>query len=191
MAQWELKRNDANNGYDSRVFASAFVRQALVAGFGAYGETTLQASSASSSSFVGTLGGGATYDFSKFLQFDYGLSRGLGGRATDWVNVLRLRCRSEQVGLCARQPDVGRKARPALAGGLDQDAPSRREAHGERAAAVQLQREQAAARLRAATLTLAPGRRPCSSAKCRNSPDCSVMRTMRCVLATTHVASVA
>ena len=91
MGQWELKRNDANNGYDSRWFASAFVRQALVAGFGAYGETTVEANSASSSRFVGTLGGGATYDFSKFLQFDYGVSRGLGGRATDWINVLRLR----------------------------------------------------------------------------------------------------
>jgi hypothetical protein len=91
MAQWELQRNDANNGYDSRWFASAFARQALVAGFGAYGEVTLEASSASSSSFVGGAGGGVTWDFSKFLQFDYGVSRGLGGRATEWVNVLRLR----------------------------------------------------------------------------------------------------
>lgn len=91
MAQWELKRNDANNGYDSRWFASGFVRQALVAGFGVYGEATLQASTASSSSFAGGAGGGVTWDFSKFLQFDYGVSRGLGGRATEWVNVLRLR----------------------------------------------------------------------------------------------------
>ncbi|MBL9203359.1 MAG: transporter [Opitutaceae bacterium] len=91
MGQWELKRNDANNGYDSRWYASGFVRQALVAGFGVYGEATLAASSASSSSFVGGAGGGVTWDFSKFLQFDYGVSRGLGGRATDWTNVLRLR----------------------------------------------------------------------------------------------------
>lgn len=91
MGQWELKRNDANNGYDSRWFASGFVKQALVAGFGAYGEATLEASSASSSRFVGAAGGGVTWDFSKFLQFDYGLSRGLGGRATECVNVLRLR----------------------------------------------------------------------------------------------------
>ncbi len=91
MAQWELKRNDANNGYDSRWFASAFVRQHIIAGLGAYAETTIEASSASSSSFAGGVGGGATLDVSKYLQFDYGLSRGLGGRATDWVNVLRLR----------------------------------------------------------------------------------------------------
>ncbi|MDP3073429.1 MAG: transporter [Opitutaceae bacterium] len=91
MAQWELKRNDANNGYDSRWFASAFIRQHIIAGFGVYGETTLEANSAGLSRFVGSAGGGVTLDVSKHLQFDYGVSRGLGGRATDWVNVLRLR----------------------------------------------------------------------------------------------------
>lgn len=91
MAQWELLRNDANDGYDSRWFASGFVRQHIVGGFGAYAEATLAVSSASSSSFAGTIGGGATFDFSKFFQLDYGMSRGLGGRATDWTGVVRLR----------------------------------------------------------------------------------------------------
>jgi hypothetical protein len=91
MAEWDLVRNDANDGYDSRWFASAYVRQHIVGKVGAYAETTLAVSSASSSSFVGTLGGGVTLDFTKGLQLDYGLSRGLGGRATDWLNVLRLR----------------------------------------------------------------------------------------------------
>jgi len=91
MAQWDLLRNDANDGYDSRWFASAYVRQHIVGGFGAYAESTLAVSSASSSSFAGTLGGGVTFDASKRFQLDYGLSRGLGGRATDWLNVLRLR----------------------------------------------------------------------------------------------------
>jgi hypothetical protein len=91
MASWDILRNDANDGYDSRWFASAFARQHLFAGLGAYAEATLQISSASSSSFVGTLGAGVTFDFSKKFQLDYGLSRGLGGRATDWLNVLRLR----------------------------------------------------------------------------------------------------
>jgi hypothetical protein len=91
MAEWDLLRNDANNGYDSRWFASAYVRQHIVGAFGAYAETTVGVSSASSSSFAGTLGGGVTFDFTKHAQLDYGLSRGLGGRATDWVNVLRLR----------------------------------------------------------------------------------------------------
>ena len=91
MFQWDMLRNDANSGYDSRWFASGFARQHIGGGFGAYAEATLAVSSASSSSFAGTLGGGATFDFSRFFQADYGLSRGLGGRATDWVGVVRLR----------------------------------------------------------------------------------------------------
>ena len=91
MAEWDVVRNDQNNGYDSRWFASAYVRQHIGGGFGAYAESTLAASSASSSSFVGTAGAGVTFDFSKQTQLDYGVSRGLGGRATDWINVLRLR----------------------------------------------------------------------------------------------------
>jgi hypothetical protein len=91
MFQWDQLRNDANNGYDARWFVSGFARQHLVGGIGAYAETTLAVSSASSSSFAGTIGGGVTVDFSKGLQLDYGLSRGLGGRATDWTGVIRLR----------------------------------------------------------------------------------------------------
>jgi hypothetical protein len=91
MLQWDLLRNDANNGYDSRWFASGFVRQHVAGGLGAYAEATLAVSSASSSSFAGTLGAGVTFNASKNVQWDYGVSRGLGGRATDWINVLRLR----------------------------------------------------------------------------------------------------
>ena len=91
MFQWDQLRNDANNGYDSRWFASGFARQHIVGGFGAYAEATMAVSSASASSFAGTLGGGMTFDFSKLFQADYGLSRGLGGRATDWIGVVRLR----------------------------------------------------------------------------------------------------
>lgn len=91
MAAWDILRNDANDGYDSRWYASGFARQHIFGGLGAYAEATLSISSASSSSFVGGLGAGATFDFSKSFQLDYSLSRGLGGRATDWINVLRLR----------------------------------------------------------------------------------------------------
>jgi len=93
MAQWDLLRNDANNGYDSHWYASGYVHQELGGIIGLYGEATLSASSASSSSFAGTMGGGATLELSKSIQWDYGISRGLGGRATDWVSVLRLRWR--------------------------------------------------------------------------------------------------
>ncbi|MCX6956435.1 MAG: transporter [Verrucomicrobia bacterium] len=91
MAEWDLLRNDANNGYDSRWYSSAFVRQHLIGPWGAYAEATFGVSSATSSSFLGSLGGGVTWDFSKTLQLDYGLSRGLGNRATDWLHALRVR----------------------------------------------------------------------------------------------------
>lgn len=91
MAEWDLLRNDANEGYDSRWFTSAFLRQNIIGPWGAYAEATFGVSSATSSSFAGSLGGGATWDFSKTLQFDYGVSRGVGGRATEWVHALRVR----------------------------------------------------------------------------------------------------
>jgi hypothetical protein len=91
MASWDVLRNDANNGYDSRWFASGFVRQHIVGPLGVYAEGTLGVSSSTSSSFAGGLGAGATWDFSKSLQFDYGVSRGLGNRATDWLHALRVR----------------------------------------------------------------------------------------------------
>ena len=91
MVQWDILRNDANNGYDSRWYASAYMQRDLLLGFGLYGEATVAASSASASSFAGTMGGGATLNISKSLQFDYGINRGLGGRATDWMHVLRVR----------------------------------------------------------------------------------------------------
>ena len=91
MAEWDVLRNDANDGYDSRWFASSFVRQHIVGPFGAYAEATVAVSSASSSTFVGGLGAGVTWDFTRKLQLDYGVSRGLGNRATDWMNTLRVR----------------------------------------------------------------------------------------------------
>lgn len=91
MAEWDLLRNDQDNGYDSRWFSSAFLRQHVVGPWGAYVEATLGVSSETSSSFLGSLGGGVTWDFSKTLQLDYGLSKGLGNRATDWQHALRVR----------------------------------------------------------------------------------------------------
>lgn len=91
MAEWDLLRNDQDNGYDSRWFTSAFLRQNIIGPWAAYAEATFGVSSASSSSFAGSLGGGATWDFSKTLQLDYGVSRGVGGSATDWKHALRVR----------------------------------------------------------------------------------------------------
>ena len=91
MASWDVVRNDANNGYDSRWLMSGFLRQHIVGPLGVYAEATLGVSSSTLSSFAGGLGAGATWDVSKRLQFDYGVSRGLGSRATDWLHGLRVR----------------------------------------------------------------------------------------------------
>jgi hypothetical protein len=91
MGKWDVLRNATNDGYQSRWFANGFAHQHLVGGFGVYAETTLSMSSASASTFVGGLGGGVLFALSKTLQFDYGLSRGLGNRPTDWINVLWVR----------------------------------------------------------------------------------------------------
>jgi hypothetical protein len=91
MASWDILRNDANDGYDSRWLTTGFLRQHIVGPFAAYAEATFGVSSASSSSFAGGMGAGATWDFSKTLQFDYGASKGVGNRATDWQHALRVR----------------------------------------------------------------------------------------------------
>ena len=93
MAEWDLLRNAANDGYDSRWSASGFLRQHLVGPWAAYAEATLGVSSDSTSSFVGALGAGATWDLSEALQLDYGVNRGLGYRTTDWAHALRVRWR--------------------------------------------------------------------------------------------------
>lgn len=93
MGQWDLRRNPANTRYDSRWLVSGYAKQHLIGGLAAYAESTFSVSSASASTFVGGLGGGVTFDVSKSLQFDYNLSRGLGNRATDWTNLLRVNWR--------------------------------------------------------------------------------------------------
>jgi hypothetical protein len=91
MGQWDLRRNDANDGYDSRWYATGYAQRNLTGAIGVYAETTLSLTSASFSDWEGTLGAGATLNASKNIQWDYSLNRGLNRRATDWTHVLRLR----------------------------------------------------------------------------------------------------
>jgi hypothetical protein len=93
MGQWDFLRDAANSGYDSRWLITGFVHQHLVGGLGAYAEMTQSVSSASASTYTGGIGGGVTLDVTSALQFDLGISRGLGNRATDWLNVLRVNWR--------------------------------------------------------------------------------------------------
>lgn len=89
MVQWDMVRNDADNGYDSRWYGSAYAHRDFFKTLGFYGEVTVGLTSAGFSTFAGSLGGGATLRVSEHFMWDYGVSRGLGSRGTDWVQVLR------------------------------------------------------------------------------------------------------
>ncbi|MEN9661239.1 MAG: hypothetical protein RL324_188 [Verrucomicrobiota bacterium] len=89
--QWDVQRNDARNGYDSVWTTGAYVGRDVTSHVNFYAESTFGVSSASKSSFAGTLGAGLTVRASQGISWEYGLSRGLGARATDWVSRVRFR----------------------------------------------------------------------------------------------------
>lgn len=90
MFQWDVLRNDAGNGYDSRWSATGFIQQKLTEAWCVYGEATLAVDSASWARRTGAMGVGAMWQFSKVVQFDYELLRGLNRQATDWTHVFRI-----------------------------------------------------------------------------------------------------
>ncbi|ACB76865.1 transporter [Opitutus terrae] len=90
MASWDLVRNDADNGYDSHWLTSAYIGRPLPFGITLYGEALLEANSAKFSDWAGQIGGGALWQWSEQLQFDYQLLRGLNSRASDWTHVFRV-----------------------------------------------------------------------------------------------------
>lgn len=90
MASWDLVRNDADNGYDSHWLTSAYVARPLMFGITLYGEALLEANSTGWSDWAGQIGGGALWQWSEQLQFDYQLLRGLNSRASDWTHVFRV-----------------------------------------------------------------------------------------------------
>lgn len=89
MAQWDIVRNDADNGYDSRWFASAYAERTLAFGFSLYGEAVLETTSAGWSRATGQYGGGVLWQFSDHIQLDYQLLRGINSRTADWTHVFR------------------------------------------------------------------------------------------------------
>lgn len=91
MIEWDELRNVSNTRYDTRWYGSAVVQWDLAGKIGAYGETTLSASTAGSSSYTGTIGGGATFSASSNFQWDYEISRVLGPGRSQWTQVLRFR----------------------------------------------------------------------------------------------------
>lgn len=90
MLQWDVVRNHADNGYDSRWSGSAFLHRELTRMIVVYGETAFAVASTGLADWTATLGGGVLCNVTKRLQLDYELSRGLNRHATDWQHVWRV-----------------------------------------------------------------------------------------------------
>jgi hypothetical protein len=90
MTQWDVVRNADDDGYDSRWSASAYAHRSLSRKIGLYGEATTGVSSDTRSTFAGSIGGGVTLTVAENVMWDYEISRGVGGRATDWKHAVRL-----------------------------------------------------------------------------------------------------
>lgn len=90
MGTWHLLRNDADDGYESHLHASAYVSRPLVFGITVYGEALLEATADALSGWAGQIGGGALWHWSEHVVFDYQILRGLNSRASDWTHVFRV-----------------------------------------------------------------------------------------------------
>ena len=90
MFQWDLVRNDDENGYDGHWHTTAYIEQELVGGFTIYGEATAVATSTGLSKSTGTIGVGGRLRVTKNIELDYELQRGVSSRSTDWTHVLRV-----------------------------------------------------------------------------------------------------
>jgi hypothetical protein len=91
MVEWDEFRNVANTRYDTRWYASGYLKWELGSTLGAYAEATLSDSTEGSSTFAGTAGGGATLSVSKNFEWDFEVSRVLGPGRSAWSEVLRFR----------------------------------------------------------------------------------------------------
>ncbi len=89
MGQWDLIRNPADNGYDSRWSVSGFAKRDLTRTVALYAEATADVASSGFSDSAASLGIGALWRIAEFFVLDYELQRGLGGRAADWTHTWR------------------------------------------------------------------------------------------------------
>jgi hypothetical protein len=89
MFEWDVVRNDAHNGYDSRWYISGFAQRDLTKFLSVYTEATLETFS-SGASGRGTFGVGALWHLSKTWQFDYELQHGLTHAAAEWIHIWRV-----------------------------------------------------------------------------------------------------
>jgi hypothetical protein len=90
MLQWDVVRNDDNNGYDAHWHLTGLARQELTKSLAAYAEGLVSFYSTGLSDWQGSVGVGLIYQLTKSLEFDYELVRGLNRSATDWTHVFRV-----------------------------------------------------------------------------------------------------
>lgn len=90
MLRWDLARNAADDGYDSRFLLSSFLERQLVGPISLYGEATVEAFTGGSSDTWGSVGVGTVWHLTSTLEADLEFLRGVGDRATDWTYVARL-----------------------------------------------------------------------------------------------------
>ena len=88
MAELDFLRNDADDGYDSNWFASAYVSRSVLRLIGVYGEITISKSSGGSP-WEGVMGAGATVTVSDNTWWDFAIYRGLNRGSMDWTHVIR------------------------------------------------------------------------------------------------------
>jgi len=91
MFEWDEFRNPADTRYDTRWYASGYVRWSFGQLLSAYAETTLSTSTAGSATSAGTVGAGATLSLSKNFQWDFEVSKVVGSGRNSWSEVLRFR----------------------------------------------------------------------------------------------------
>ncbi|MFI5335853.1 MAG: transporter [Opitutales bacterium] len=87
--EWDELRNAANTRYDTRWYGSCDVKWELGRLLGVYAEATLSDSTAGSSTFAGTVGGGATLSLSNNFQWDFEMSKVVGPNQNPWTKVVR------------------------------------------------------------------------------------------------------
>jgi hypothetical protein len=89
MFEWDMLRNDADNGYDARWLVTGFVERALTGTISIYGEGTMEARSTGIADWAGQIGTGVLWRMSSRLQLDYEIQRGLNRRAAEWTHTWR------------------------------------------------------------------------------------------------------
>lgn len=89
MVEWDVVRNDDDDGYDSFWYATMSLTRPVTEKIGLYAEATAGKSSGGRP-WEGMIGGGLTWQVGPFWWWDFAVYRGVSRAATDWNPVVRL-----------------------------------------------------------------------------------------------------